>query len=788
MLNQYLDNKHHLQHINKSNHLNYEVEYQIRELYHAAYNNTFHKILQVDLTLFLQLIFDQVKTTFELIYSKLIDSEASLIEMIQVNEANIKGIYQYQSQIFKKHIEEYNAMSPSFNFLKRFRKHCPQTSTFAFHLCNEKEMIDHSMLIEISVNNERITHVICINCKAIYSAQEIKLHCTHCKVNYFSSVLQEKEDLDLLPSTWLNYHCKRQRIEKMKCIKCFHILYYHLKSLKLICLNPRCNFTANPMSIIWKCSLCNVEFQSKAKIYNPYKGAKYQKAIRIALIIQQKAFPMVNCCENKDNKQLNYSHNKYCKGQLYLGVVNKKKAVVCDRCKVVFDYESYIWTCPQCNNYFTCSNNAIAILDNQPKKEIQDQYLKEKSNDNNINRKSSCNEFNDDNHDCIPYRPKTIQPLSLFELTHNKSKNNYNDNDNANDNKISLFKNSEDDYMFDLIGQNNSTTNRELISAIEEQIQEDDVYGGIFEDEDNDNEEYQYDYLKQIQVLMREKEKEDLENMTSILPKLNLDQYETIKKIGQGAFANIFEVENKKNKIHYAMKKVIANDIPELKKFQHEYEMIYTHPHSHIIQIYGFTYKKLDFTTYSVFILSELAECDWDSQINSYYQIHQSYSEENALIILKQLSSAFSFLQRNRITHRDIKPQNILVFPNNVYKISDFGEAKYVRKDVDMNTLKGTEMFMSPDMYKALYHNESKTIHNSYKSDMFSFGLCFVFALTLDYTLIDKLRKQIDCSDNINDINLSSYFANMLKKMITIKENERYDFISLEEYLKSSDK
>ena len=57
--------------------------------------------------------------------------------------------------------------------------------------------------------------------------------------------------------------------------------------------------------------------------------------------------------------------------------------------------------------------------------------------------------------------------------------------------------------------------------------------------------------------------------------------------------------------------------------------------------------------------------------------------------ILNQLITSFALLQKNNITHRDIKPQNILIV-NDVYKICDFGEAKIITTD---GIIQQTEMY-----------------------------------------------------------------------------------------------
>ena len=112
------------------------------------------------------------------------------------------------------------------------------------------------------------------------------------------------------------------------------------------------------------------------------------------------------------------------------------------------------------------------------------------------------------------------------------------------------------------------------------------------------------------------------------------------------------------------------------------------------------------------------------------------------MIIINQLISTLSLLEKFHITHRDIKPQNILIFPNNVYKIADLGEAKSMRSNrVQMATLRGSELFMSPLLYNGLKFSKHNIRHNPFKSDMFSLGLCFLYALCLTIRVLESIRE-----------------------------------------------
>ena len=57
--------------------------------------------------------------------------------------------------------------------------------------------------------------------------------------------------------------------------------------------------------------------------------------------------------------------------------------------------------------------------------------------------------------------------------------------------------------------------------------------------------------------------------------------------------------------------------------------------------------------------------------------------------IAKDLVQALHYLHSNRIIHRDMKPQNILICPNGVVKLCDFGFARVMSQQTVVLTDQG---------------------------------------------------------------------------------------------------
>ena len=275
------------------------------------------------------------------------------------------------------------------------------------------------------------------------------------------------------------------------------------------------------------------------------------------------------------------------------------------------------------------------------------------------------------------------------------------------------------------------------------------------------------------------------------IPIFNIDDYVFNEKLGEGGYAVIFSVFKKddEEQKQYALKKIVAKTLTEIDKFTKEFEIMHNCIHENIMKIYGICIRILDQTTYVLYVLMELSERDWDKDIKAHIAKKKYYSEKKLINILRQLTSALLFMKQNyKISHRDIKPQNVLLF-NGIYKLADFGEAKKANENTEMNTLRGTELFMSPVLYSGLKHDKNDVNHDPFKSDVFSLGFCFLYAASLNFDLLYKVRNIYNSNimnkileENLNN-KYSNIFITIISKMLDTDESERFNFEELVEYI-----
>lgn len=110
--------------------------------------------------------------------------------------------------------------------------------------------------------------------------------------------------------------------------------------------------------------------------------------------------------------------------------------------------------------------------------------------------------------------------------------------------------------------------------------------------------------------------------------------------------------------------------------------------------------------------------------LSEYIKTHGPISPEKAIGYIKQVMQGIQHAHEQGIVHRDIKPQNIMIDPNDTLKIVDFGIAKALSESTmtQTNHVIGTVQYLSPEQAKGEKTGE--------RTDIYSIGIVLYEMLT----------------------------------------------------------
>lgn len=191
-------------------------------------------------------------------------------------------------------------------------------------------------------------------------------------------------------------------------------------------------------------------------------------------------------------------------------------------------------------------------------------------------------------------------------------------------------------------------------------------------------------------------------NESKGLPKEIRSTYYIGKKLGSGACGVVHLVYDIKTCTPYAMKHVAKNVLAEYSKpnilndpqrVMNEVNIMKNLEHPCVIKMHEIV-NKPD----SVFmVLKFMKGGDLLNRI-----IRNKYlPEKTCKLFFLQICHAVKYLHAKDITHRDLKPDNILLENDDeetLLKVSDFGLSKFVQKDSVMRTLCGTPLYVAPEV------------------------------------------------------------------------------------------
>lgn len=198
---------------------------------------------------------------------------------------------------------------------------------------------------------------------------------------------------------------------------------------------------------------------------------------------------------------------------------------------------------------------------------------------------------------------------------------------------------------------------------------------------------------------------------------MTMEKYKVIGTLGEGSFGRVYKAKQICDGNLVALKVISkrGRSNKELKGFRRECEIQRNLHHPNIIQMLD-SFE----TENEIVVITEFAHKELTGILMSEGGF---LCEERVQQIVWDLVSALFYLHSNRVLHRDLKPQNILLDVKNRAKLCDFGFARNMSTGTHVLTsIKGTPLYMAPELIDEQPYD--------YTADLWSLG-CIIYEMLM---------------------------------------------------------
>ncbi|KAL9652529.1 hypothetical protein ABK040_000099 [Willaertia magna] len=238
-------------------------------------------------------------------------------------------------------------------------------------------------------------------------------------------------------------------------------------------------------------------------------------------------------------------------------------------------------------------------------------------------------------------------------------------------------------------------------------------------------------------------------NNTTVINK-SLKDFKIIKKIGGGNEGAVFLSEVKaesKNKFSLgdeqfvAIKSVSCSDPEEIQNTRNDLNVLLTLKQENIVNHYDiFEEKKKGIMQEQTVFYIVMEYCDGGSlemEITKRKKEQRPFEVEIVRLWTKQMCQCLNYMHSEKLVHRDLKPDNILLTKNrSLIKVCDFG---FTRKDSKlMKNVLGTKQYIAPEMQDGRLYDEAVDI---WSLGVLLFQLVNLFAQNEIPDLITEIRQ-----------------------------------------------
>ena len=258
-----------------------------------------------------------------------------------------------------------------------------------------------------------------------------------------------------------------------------------------------------------------------------------------------------------------------------------------------------------------------------------------------------------------------------------------------------------------------------------------------------------------------------------------------LEQIGKGSYGKIYLAFDKKLEKKVALKIINKNFLDILNKteeaFIEQYMLKFCYENKNIINLLGcFTTKEK-----LIFVLDYYKNGNFEDYLKNIQTENGLLSYETAKFYLAEILNILKYLQKNNISHLDLKPNNFLLDSRLHLKLIDFSTAKIQNKKFNLKTKKfelnqekkinlnnfiGTPQYCSPEIL-------NNNVQNFFTCDIWSFGIImyelFHNKTPFDNYNLNKMIENIKKGEFFLNEKLPNEIKDLIKKCLIVDQNKR---------------
>ncbi|XP_046421579.1 serine/threonine-protein kinase SIK3-like isoform X5 [Neodiprion virginianus] len=256
----------------------------------------------------------------------------------------------------------------------------------------------------------------------------------------------------------------------------------------------------------------------------------------------------------------------------------------------------------------------------------------------------------------------------------------------------------------------------------------------------------------------------EISQQCSVNKLIRVGYYELEKTIGKGNFAVVKMATHVVTKSKVAIKIIDKTKLNEenLAKIFREVHIMKRLRHRHIIRLY-----QVMETERMIYLVTEYAA---GGEIFDYVVRNGKMSEPEARRVFRQIVHAVCYLHQQKVVHRDLKAENLLLDADNNIKLADFGFSNEYTPGVPLGTWCGSPPYAAPEIFKGAPYDGPR-------ADVWSLGVVLYVlvcgALPFDGPTMQSLRSVVISGKFRIPYFMSAECERLIRHMLVVEAERR---------------